>query len=388
VKLSPSFHRRKIAELQRRLAEAALDGLLVFKPPNLYYLFGFFFIPTERTIAGWIPAQGEPALFVPRLEAEHASGVEGLARLEVYFEHLGPPLPADWIAERLRRWGASRARLGYEDGLPSGTLARLQKELPGASWSAEGGRAVADMRRVKEPEELALLRKAGEYADFMVAAAADAVRQGGLPSEIELAQAAHQAVLARMVAELDELVYAGGVSGGLVCAGPRAARPHGLPSAARPRPGDCLVLSFGCSVGGYHAESERTYFVGEPGPQFRAMQAAVLDAQAASLERLAPGQACAEVNAAGLQALRAAGCDDLIRHRIGHGMGLEPHEPPWLEEGDPSLLRPGMVVSVEPGLYLAGQGGCRVSDTVAVTTAGPQLLTSHPRDLAAMILEP
>lgn len=386
MRLRGDFYRRKMAHLQRRLREAGLDGALLFKPHNLYYLFGFFHFPTERTIAAWAPAEGEGVLFIPKLEEDRAATHEWLSRLEVYFEHLGPPHPVEWIADKLKRWGQARRRLGYEGGLAEGTLARLRQALPGAHWSAEGGQIVGDMRLVKDADELALLRKAGEYADFMVAHGAAAMRERGLLAELEINQIVNQAVVRKMMAELSEVIFVNGVSGGLVCAGPRAAFPHGLPSLAKARVGDCLILSFGCSVGGYHAESERTFFVGEPSARHRKFYEAMRAAQAAGVAAIAPGRPCAEVNKVGLDTLRQAGFGEFIRHRLGHGLGLESHEAPWIEDGDSTPLRPGMVVSAEPGLYVPGFAGYRISDTVVVGETGPEPITRFPREIEAVTL--
>jgi Xaa-Pro aminopeptidase len=270
--------------------------------------------------------------------------------------------------------------------LADSALARLRRALPGARWAPEGGQMVSEMRLVKEPAELALVRKAGEYADFMVACGAGLVRERGSISELEINQAVIQAVTARMASELGEVVSANGLAGGLVCAGPRAAFPHGLPTLARPRPGDCLILSFGCSVGGYHAESERTFFVGEPPPEARQLHEAVCRAQAAGIERLEPGRACAGAEHAAQDVLVQAGYGEHIRHRLGHGLGLESHEGPWLEAGEAAFLLAGMVVSAEPGLYVPGRGGWRISDTLIVERAGPEYVTHFPRDLASAVL--
>lgn len=386
MRLAPSFYRRKIAQLQRRLYAADLDGLLIFKPHNIYYLLGFFYFPTERTVAAWLPAEGDPVLFIPKLEEDHAATHEWLTRVAVYFEHLGPPHPVEWIADRLKGWGHARGRIGYESSLADGTLTRLKKKLPGAHWSAEGGRIVGDMRLVKDAEELDLLRKAGEYADFMVACGAATVRERGPISELEIDQIVNQAVVSKMMAELSEVIFVGGVSGGLVCAGPRAAFPHGLPSLAKPQTGDALILSFGCSVGGYHAESERTFFIGEPSSDHRKFYEAMREAQATGVEAIAPGRTCAEANKICLDVLRRAGFSEFIRHRLGHGLGLEGHEPPWIEDGDPTVLKPGMVVSAEPGLYVPGVGGYRISDTVIVGGPGPEAITRFSRDIEEMIL--
>ena len=386
MRLSEPFYRRKLTQCQAALTDHELDGLLLLNPANIYYLIGFFHFPTERTVAAWIPRSGEPALFIPKLEEDHDASSWVRSR-QVYFEHLGPPHPVNWIGDRLTNWGYGKGTLGYEGGMGIRTLERLQTAMPQARWTDEGGKIVAQLRQVKDDEEIALLRKAAEFSDAMLETGAQAVREHGLISEIEINQIVTQSVVREMIASLDEIVDVGSLAGGLVCAGPRAAYPHGLPSLARPKPGDCLILSFGCSVGGYHAESERTFFIGEPSKEHRAYYETMLRAQQAGVAALWPSNECRTANKVCLDVLREAGYNLYIKHRMGHGLGIEGHEPPWIEDGDDTPLRAGMVVSAEPGLYVPGFGGYRVSDTVLVTRDGPQSLTQYPRDLDAMILE-
>jgi len=387
MRLGEAFYRRKLTECQAMLNDQGLDGLLLFNPPNIYYLTGFFHFPTERTIAAWIPRSGEPALFIPKLEEDHAAS-NRLSTRQVYFEHLGPPHPVNWIGERLTRWGFGRSVIGYENSLSVGTLDRLYAAVPKVRWSDHGGEIVSRMRLVKDEEEIDLIHRAAVFSDAMVEAGAQAVRDHGLLSEIDINRIVTQTVVRDMAASLTEIVDVGGLAGGLVCAGPRAAYPHGLPSLARPRPGDCLILSFGCSVGGYHAESERTFFIGEPSPEHRKYYEAVLKAQQVGVSALRTGTPCRTANKMCLDILRSAGYDSYVKHRMGHGLGLEGHEPPWVEDGDDTPLQAGMVVSAEPGLYVPDFGGYRVSDTVLIKSEGPESLTKYPRDLEAMILSP
>lgn len=386
MRLEETFYRRKVTQCQAALDDRGLIGLLLFNPSNIYYLTGFFHFPTERTVAVWLPKSGEPVLFIPALEEDHAKS-NWVSNREVYFEHLGPPHPVEWITERLKHWGYDRGEVGREGSLAISTLERLSEGLPKVHWSHAGGEIVIQMRQIKDKEEIDLLRKASEFSDSMVEAGAQAVRELGLISEIEINRYVMQSVVRDMVESLDEVINVGSLAGGLVCAGPRAAYPHGLPSLAKPKRGDCLILSFGCSVGGYHAESERTFFIGEPSDQHKKYYETMLSAQQTGVEALWPGAECRSVNKMCLDVLYEAGYGHYVKHRMGHGLGLEGHEPPWIEEGDRTRLRAGMVVSAEPGLYVPGFGGYRVSDTVLVTRDGPESLTKHPRDLESMILK-
>ncbi|MBV7336417.1 M24 family metallopeptidase [Chloroflexi bacterium TSY] len=178
--------------------------------------------------------------------------------------------------------------------------------------------------------------------------------------------------------ELDDLVnfYRGAV---VLTAhtGARAALPHGQPGPIQIKPGDTLIVGIGVKVGGYHAESGCTFIIGEPTmDQMRCLEATWACDQAA-VDGLTPGTTCTAVNDAALAVLHDAGYSDNIRHRIGHGIGIEGHEAPWLSEGDETILQPMMVFSNEPGIYRPGIDGYRIIDTMVVTEEGGQRLSRY-----------
>lgn len=152
------------------------------------------------------------------------------------------------------------------------------------------------------------------------------------------------------------------------------------------RPGDVVEASFGALVSSYQAESEHTFFYGEPTSQQISCFNAMYEAWQAGMEAAKPGVRCSEVNEAALSVIRSAGYEKYLRHRTGHGKGLEEHEPPWIAQGDETVLRPGMIISDEPGLYVPGYGGFRHSDTLVITETGNRRLTHYPRDLESSII--
>jgi Xaa-Pro aminopeptidase len=167
-----------------------------------------------------------------------------------------------------------------------------------------------------------------------------------------------------------------------VHSGSRAALPHGSVTARRPLPGDPIVAGIGCSLGGYHAESGATLVLGEIRPEQRRVMEAMAEAGAATVHALERGWTCSKVNEAALAPIRGAGLADSIRHRIGHGMGVEGHEAPWLAPGDHTPTAPGMVFSCEPGVYRPGLDGWRTIDTLVVghemVELASRFQTRHP----------
>ena len=244
---------------------------------------------------------------------------------------------------------------------------------------------------MKYDEELDLHREAGRITDLMLDAGRelvlDRLRSGQpLPTEAELAGYVTGVGTAAMYDQHDEVVVVPHLAGGLVYSGPNSARPHALPSGRRLQVGEPFMLSLGAGVGGRHVEGERTFLLGEPDPRQRRYYETVLHAQRTGSAGMRPGRPCAEVNAECLAVIHDAGLGEYLRHRQGHGIGINIHEPPWLEDGDPTPLADRMIMSDEPGIYVPGHGGYRVSDSVLVRSDGSEALTRHPTDLDDIVL--
>jgi len=175
--------------------------------------------------------------------------------------------------------------------------------------------------------------------------------------------------------------------GGLVPFGRRSAFPHAVPSKDSLKRGDPLILSFGAQVGGYNVECERSFCVGKPSDYAKRLFDAMLAAHDVAASAMKEGAIAQDVDKLGLDQIRSAGFASLIRHRCGHGIGLEAHESPWIAEGDKTVLKPGMTFSCEPGVYDPNFGGFRHSDTVVVTKTGGQILNKYPTRLQQMIIE-
>lgn len=385
MRLDEKFYRRKIAQVQETLQRRTLDGLLLLNHHQIYYLVGFFHYPTERPVALFVPPRGEPTLFVPKLEESFVHEGAWAPDVQVYFEFPGTVHPLDWMAQQLQARGYGSKRIGFESSLSIGTRERLGKALPNAIW-VDTSDLVSGMRLVKEPEEIALMRKAGFYSDWMLSEGVRLVKSGTRYSEIEIEQAMVSGVINKMQRELDPMVAVPGLAGALVCSGPRSAFPHGLPTSRPIAPGENLILSVACFVGGYFAESERTFILGDPTPEQRHRYETDRLAQEVGFQGLKAGARCGDVNKKCLDTIRAAGLGEFILHRQGHGIGIQNHEPPWIEDGDNTILAPNMLVSCEPGVYCVGQGGYRISDSVLVTNSAPERLTQFPRDLESAVI--
>ncbi len=368
------FYERLQARLRASLERAGHDGLLMLSTGNVVYATGFFHSANERPVGAWLPVVGDPVLFVPLLEKENAEA-GWIADVRTYDEFPGVVHPVLWMIE------ACGARRLAVDTLPVRLLDAARERVPQL--------VVTDMverqRFVKEPEELALARVAAAYADLcldaILADTASIVRDGGTELDI----LGHGVRTASSALSRDHGVAYGHTKFhvvGTVHTGPRGALPHGKTMARRPQPGDTMIAGIGASLGGYHAESGATFVLGAPTPDQRRCMDAMQACNDAAIAALRPGASCTSVNDAAMAPIRAAGLGDAIRHRIGHGMGIEGHEAPWLAPGDETPVAVGMVFSNEPGIYRPGIDGWRTINTMIVGEGGVELpsrfLSDHP----------
>jgi len=374
--LPPSFHAMLRDRLRSRAASAGLEGLLLLAPGNVAYASGWLFSVNERPMGLWVPVNGEATLFVPHLELENALGVAGV-KVSTYDEFPGLVPPALWM---IAQTGALHLAV---DALEAKHLAAAQGMVTKLDLTDH----CLPERSVKHAPELALIREAARFADMvlerLVAQAGDMIAQGATELDLMADCTGHAR---RALAATHGQAFAGTKMGitASVHSGPRAALPHGTVLARVPQRGEPIIAGIGCSLGGYHAESGVTLVYGEPTEdQLRVMQA-MEDANAATIQALAQRQTCTRVNDAALEPIRAAGFGAAIRHRIGHGMGVEGHEAPWLSPGDDTPTAPGMVFSCEPGIYRPGQDGWRCIETLIVTETGVEtpsrFQSTHPFD--------
>ncbi|MCT1479572.1 Xaa-Pro peptidase family protein [Microbacterium sp. p3-SID336] len=379
-RLTPAFFDTVQQRVRERMVEEGFDAVLTDHPEDIAYLTGFFHHPSERPVAIWLDAAGRTVMLLPELEREYAQSQSARAELVAFFEYPGVVPPFQALADAV----SPRGRVAFATTMPYQRLAAARAAMPDAELIPSD--LLLRTRYVKFPEEVALHREAARITDLMleagVALVRDAVAAGGeLPTETELERHVTAAGTRIMYAEHRNVVVASLLAGGLVYSGANSAFPHGLPSVNRLRPGDTFMLSLGCAVGGRFIEGERTFVLGEPTADQRRYHDTIRAAQQVGRETIRAGLECREANRLCLDVIREAGLGEYIRHRQGHGIGLGMHEAPWLEDGDPTLLEAGMVVSNEPGIYVPGHAGYRISDSMLVTDTGAEPLTTYPRSL-------
>jgi Xaa-Pro aminopeptidase len=352
-------HSRRIGLLRRKLTKAGLPGLLVTHLPNLRYLSGF----TGSSGALAITRRGA-CLFTDGRYTTQAAEEVSAARVNIVS---GSPAVAalQWLATQ-----PGVETVGFDPALTSvAELSRWKNALPAKLRRSFlvplESQLVEPLRWVKDEDELALMSKAALLGCALFEHLLGFIRPG--LGELEVA------------AELEYQARLKGAEGmsfeTIVASGSRSALPHGRATDARlPRRG-FLTLDFGIILGGYCSDMTRTVYLGKPRTKERASYQAVLEAQEAGVAAVAAGVTCGAVDEAARNVLRRAGLAEAFSHSTGHGVGLEIHELPRIGAGQTARLLPGMVVTIEPGIYLAGQYGIRIEDMVAVTRGGGQVLT-------------
>ena len=330
--------------------------------PNMRYLTGVKSLLLERPFVLLIPTEGEPQLVAPALEA-------------------GPyrecPLPMD-----IRAWTDSegsggamadavkgvkmKGRWGVEGRLPFLFLDKVLKCASPRFGDAEP--ILQGLREVKDGAEIELLKKSGRILSRAFVEFPGLIREG--MSELELAKAATDMIYANGATKVDDM---------LVQSGPRAADPHGLPTAKKIGRGESIIIDVGSVYEGYYADITRTFCVGASA-EVEKVYGKVLEAEASGIAEASVGAPVGRVDGAARGVLERAGMGKYFIHRTGHGLGLEVHEAPYIVAGGREKLAPNMCFTVEPGVYVRGKLGVRIEDDVLMGRKKGTAITDAPRD--------
>jgi Xaa-Pro aminopeptidase len=369
-----------------KLADRGLDGAVLFEPHYVHYYSGFFFIATERPVAFALAADGRGGMLVPRLEVEHAQANTGVHEVAHYDEYPGERHPMEALQELLDALGI-RDRLGADhDGYPW----MFGYRGPGLGAWTQVADLVEDQMALKSAAEIELLRESCKWANLAHTLLQRYTRVGATETEVET-RASNEATAAMLDAigplyRAQSPYYSGAMAGYRGQIGRNAAIPHAHGNNITFQAGDVLVTGASAPVWGYHSELERTMVMGPPTDDQRRMFDHMVALQDLAVDTIRPGVACAEVDEMVRAYYETHSLWENWRHHVGHAIGMRYHEGPFLDRGDRTEIRPGMVFTVEPGLYAPQLGGFRHSDTIAVTNDGVEWLTYYPRDLEALTL--
>jgi len=374
----------RLASVYASVRERGLRALLVSTPANTYYLSGFRAVTYSRPVL--LVLAEDPVLVVPELEAAHARARARVPEVRIYSDlHLGGlrgksplHLALDLAVEVLRERGLTQG-VGFE---PAGLTYEGYSYLRDAVGEVQpSGGLVEAARMVKDQEELELIRKGCILAEHGMAVEVDASTVGA--AEVAIMAEGNAAMLREAAKRFPEDEVS---ASSRPVSGEKTALPHAIPSGRTLRSGDVVIHGTGCAVNGYYSEDERTIFVEKAGSEQRRLFEVMRQAQEAAVAAIRPGTRCGQVDRAARRVIVEAGLSEAFIHRTGHGIGIDYHELPFFAPGDETVLQPGMVMSVEPGIYIPGVGGFRHSDTIVVTEEGCEVLTNYPRDLESLIV--
>ncbi|MBN1149368.1 MAG: aminopeptidase P family protein [Anaerolineales bacterium] len=386
IGISPDEYKARCEKLLERLDAHSLSGVVLFESAYILYYTGFAFIPTERPIAFVMNAKGARALFAPRLEVEHAQVQAQVERVDHYLEYPYQPHPMHSLKRLLDEMGIAGAYGADHDGYPwiLGYRGPALSEM-GGDPPVRMAAFIEDQMMIKSAAELALIRESVKWANLAHTLLQRYTRVGATETEVSL-RASAEATLHMLDAigpiyQAQSYFSRGPSAGYRGQIGRGAAIPHALANNITFQPGDVLVTGAGAPVWGYHSELERTMIIAPVSDMQKRLFDHMLALQECALQAIKPGALCAQID----QAVRAYyEKHDLTRywkHHVGHAIGLRYHEAPFLDLGDATEIKPGMVFTVEPGLYAPELGGFRHSDTVVVTDSGLEVLTYYPRGL-------
>ena len=352
---------------QSLAAAEGIDALLVTPGADLRYLTGYAALPLERLTCLVLPAQGDPTLVVPALEAPAARAAVVDVAIASWTELEDPFALVTELVGKVET-------VGLDDHMWASRVFALREALPNVR-QVLAGPLVQELRIRKEADEITALREAGQAIDRVHARMGEWLRPGRTEREVG-------ADIARAI--IDEGHET--VDFVIVGSGPNGASPHHELSDRVIKAGDPVVIDIGgTNHAGYCSDSTRNYLAGGTVPaEYAEFYDVLRAAQQAQLDHARPGVTAESVDAVGRQIIADAGFGERFIHRTGHGIGQETHEEPYIVEGSTLVLEEGMAFSIEPGIYLEGRFGARIEDIVVCTADGIEVLNNQPRELIAL----
>ncbi|ABO49586.1 peptidase M24 [Desulforamulus reducens MI-1] len=349
----------RIAHLREKMSQRGISYLLVTKPENRYYLSGF----TGTT----------GVLLIGQETTDFLTDFRYIEQVKLQSPHfrvvkVEQSSPFVLVYELLRNYKAEKLFFEAEH-LTYKEYQDLQSNLPGIELASCTG-LVEDLRMIKDDSEMTIIRKAMQIGDKAFEHILQYIKPGRSEKDVAL--------------ELEFFMRKLGASGvafeTIVASGPRSALPHGVASDRLLEDGDFITMDFGALYQGYNSDMTRTVVIGKPDKKQQEIYHIVLEAQMAGLRAVKAGIPARQADAAARSVITKYGYGEYFGHGTGHGVGLAIHENPRLNTKDETILQPGMVVTVEPGIYLPQWGGVRIEDSVLVTEDGCEILTSSPKN--------
>jgi len=357
-----TIYGRRLETLRKRLDKKGLRGAIIVPGPNMTYFTGVNSLLLERPFMLLVPAEGEPHLVAPTFE--FGPYAEGPVQMKIH-SWTDSEGSAGAIS-RAAKGAGLKGKWGVEGRAPFLYLDRLMEEASPKFRNAEP--ILQGMREVKDEAEVKLLKKSASMLASAFQEFPAIIKEG--MTELEVAKAATDAIYAKGATHVDDM---------LVQSGPRAADPHGLPTAKKIQRGEGIIIDVGATYEGYYSDITRVFCLGE-NSDLEKVYEKVLVANTAGIAEAAKGVRVGAVDGAARGTLEKAGLAKYFTHRTGHGLGLEIHEAPYIVEGGKERLETGMCFTVEPGAYIRGKLGVRIEDDVLIEGKNGVAITNTPKD--------
>ncbi len=363
--LDESLYRRRVEYVQRYLRDEDVDFALLTPSPNFQYLTGIETEMRERLVALIIQQEGEPKIISPSFEVNNHSNLSWIKDFAGWEEDEDPyKMVFDCLHSKSQEYHAT-----FDNSLPMGIFWTLERVSGGFTKTTSLSPLINKMRIKKTDAELELMKKAGHIIEDAVTKAFNSAHLG--ITEIELKQIID-----------NEIIHAGATpTFAAVQFGENSAIPHYGAGNRKLVKQDIVLMDCGCAFGGYNTDMTRVGVVGEPTEDQEKVYSIVLAAEEAAIKKLEPGIQCGSADGIARRIIEDAGYGQYFTHRLGHGIGLEVHEPPYLVRGNSNPLEVGMTHSVEPGIYLEGLFGIRIEDLVCIKEDVVEVITYMPKDL-------
>jgi Xaa-Pro aminopeptidase len=384
------FSSRK-SKIDKVLAEKNLSGMVFFSASSIFYLTGCALFQTERPIV-YVYKPAKAALLVPRLELEHALDTIKNCEITSYPEYPGESHPMEYLVDFIKKMGLEKSSIAADGkGYPGvmGYKGKKLNELISEIKITLLPDLIKEMKVYKSAFEVSLMKESARWAQL----AHKLLQEYTYPglSEIEVASRASAEATGIMLKTLGPHFRLSGLDGGGCYAGFRGQVgthsyfPHSATINAVFKKGDTLVTGATASILGYYSELERVMFVGSPTKEQVYFYEMAVAAQDAAFAAIKPGKKCSDVDGELKRFFKEHDLEKYWRHHTGHSIGTGDHEAPFFDIGDNTLIEPGMCFTVEPGIYVEGLGGFRLSDTLAVNDSGFELITYYDRSLEGII---
>ncbi|MHA1929330.1 MAG: M24 family metallopeptidase [Candidatus Thorarchaeota archaeon] len=364
--LAETVYHKRMEKVRDTLDRAKADFAIITPSPGYQYLTGANYQMKERLVAMIIPRKGDSQIIAPSFEV---SDQKRHTWIKDYVPWSEDEDPYSVLANTMDSKGGEFSIM-FDNDMPLGVYWSIEKALGGFKGTSTISPLLNEMRLIKSDEEIDLMKRAGRIIDDVFQSTFSKIQIG--MTETEISQIVNVEVTQRdAVPTFAVVLFA-----------ENSALPHADSGSSVLKKGDQILMDCGCSLDGYNTDMTRNAVVGDPSDEYERVHSLLIHAQETAIEKIRPGLACGAADGIARKIIEEDGYGEYFTHRLGHGIGIQIHEHPYLVRGNSLELRPGMTFSVEPGIYQEGKFGIRMEDLVCVGEDGAELLTFASKEIA------